>query len=163
MIVAARSGKFVAAMPANSCMPVSNDPPLFAVSVHKGAKTNQILKQSKNFSINWLNFSDRKIVKVLAEKNNSSDKLAALNIPYQEVWQAPVLIRAQAYAICKMKSVQVVGDHDLFIGSLMGGMASLDFDQNWKFDEYRPILYLGSGFRNPYTTLHSISSVKKIE
>ncbi len=153
MIIAARYQKLVAAMPANSCMPVSNEPPLFAVSVRKGSKTNRVLSKSKNFSINWINFSDKKLVSLLSESNKAPDKLKALEIPYAEVFDAPVLAQSQAYAICEKNSVRKVGDHDLIVGRLLGAMASLDFDENWKFKTYHPILYLGSTFPDPITTI----------
>ena len=140
-------------MPANSCMPISDDPPLLAVSVRRGSKTNRVLKRSKTFSVNWIGFSDRKLITLLSESSKFPDKLKALKIPYQEIMSTPVISMAQAYAICERKSVQEAGDHDLTIGGLVGSMASIDFDENWKFEDYRPILYLGSNFRDPYTTI----------
>jgi flavin reductase (DIM6/NTAB) family NADH-FMN oxidoreductase RutF len=155
MILAAKSGETIAAMPANSCMPVSNEPPLIAVAVRRGSKTNEVLALARNFSVNWLNYSDRKIVSLLAGSSNSEDKLSSFGITYDRVFEAPVLRKAIAYAICKKKSVIKTGDHDLFTGQLVGAMASLDFDENWKYVEYHPILYLGSELRNPYTTIAS--------
>jgi flavin reductase (DIM6/NTAB) family NADH-FMN oxidoreductase RutF len=152
MIIACRYRTQIAAMPANSCMSVSDKPPMFAVSIRKELKTDIILKKSKNFSVNWLNFRQRKYVNQLAAKSNSLDKLSALNVPYFEVMHAPILEQAQAYAICETKSIQDFGDHDLFVGRVIGAMASLDFDTNWKFVDYHPILYLGSNFKNPFTT-----------
>jgi hypothetical protein len=32
-------------------------------------------------------------------------------------------------------------------------MGCLDFDENWKFENYRPILYLGSSFRDTFSTI----------
>lgn len=153
MIVAAKFGKSIAAMPANSCMPVSTDPPLLAISVRIGSKTNKVLRRANNFSVNWLNYVDRKAVTVLSGSVDSHDKLAAVNIPYEMILDAPVLLRAVAYAVCEKKSTVEAGDHEIFIGSVLGAMASLDFDESWKFEDYGPILYLGSEFRNPYARL----------
>lgn len=153
LIVASRYGKLVAAMPANSCMPISDDPPLFAVSVRRGLKTNRILRKSKRFSVNWLGFADRSVITLLSESSNSSDKLRSFKIGYREVLGAPVLERAQAYAICERTLIERAGDHDLILGQVLGAMASLDFDEYWKFESYKPILYLGSDYRNPFTTI----------
>jgi len=153
MIVASKFGKLVAAMPANSCMPISDNPPLLAISIKTGAKTNRVITRSKKFSVNWLDFSDKKIISLLTQSNDSPDKLSSLNIPYLEVFNSPVLSRAQAYAICEVTSTHDAGDHHLIVGKVVGAMASLDFDENWKFEEYHPILYLGSPFRNPYTRM----------
>ncbi len=153
MIVASRFGKDIAAMPANSCIPVSDNPPLFAVSVRKGSKTDRILKRSKIFSVNWIGFRERKIISLLSESSKSANKLDAFKIPYQEISGAPVISAAKVYVICQKKSVQEVGDHDLIVGSVTGAMASIDFDENWKFEDYQPILYLGSNFRDPFSTI----------
>ena len=126
---------------------------MIAVSVRKGSKTNAVLKKAKNFSINWLDLRNRKIVAQLSSGNRSPDKLKALNIPYLIVFGAPVLNASVAYAICKKESEFEAGDHDLFVGRLLGAMASLDFDENWRFEDYKPVLYLGSNFRNPFATL----------
>ena len=134
-------------------MPVSDEPAMIAVSVRKDSKTNGVLKEAKNFSINWLNLRDKKIVAQLSSGNKSSNKLKALNIPYFLAFGSPVLHASVAYAICRKESVFKSGDHDLFVGRLIGAMVSLDFDENWKFEDYKPILYLGSNFRNPFSTL----------
>ena len=160
MIIAAKSGNEIAAMPANSCMPVSDNPPLIAVSARKGLKTNDVLKKSGRFSINWIDFTDKNLISLLSQSNNSQDKLKFLNIPYVEILGAPVLIRAQAYAICDVTKDEEVGDHDLFIASLIGVMASLDFDEYWKFEDYHPILYLGSDFRVPFSTIPQKRRIK---
>jgi len=150
MVVAAKSGNLVAAMPANSCMPVSHDPPLFAVSIKTTAKTARVINESQKFSVNWIGFSERKIINLMTQSNDSPDKLASLQIPYFQVFDTPVLSRAVGYAVCEAISTQPTGDHELIIAKVLGAMATLDFDQNWKFEEYQPILYLGSSFRNPY-------------
>ena len=127
---------------------------MIAVSVRRDSKTNGVMKKAKNFSINWLNLRDRKIVAQLSAGNKSPNKLKALNIPYLLAFGSPVLNASVAYAICQKESEFEAGDHDLFVGRLTGIMASLDFDENWKFEDYKPILYLGSNFRNPFSTLH---------
>jgi len=151
VIIASKAGKLVAAMPANSCMPVSSDPPLFAVAIKTGAKTESVIRTSGKFSVNWLNYSDRKVITLLSGENKSSDKLGSLDLAYFQVFDTPVLSRAQAYVICEVESQQKTGDHQLIIAGLCGAMANLDFDENWKFVDYKPILYRGSAFRNPYT------------
>jgi flavin reductase (DIM6/NTAB) family NADH-FMN oxidoreductase RutF len=134
-------------------MSVSNTPPLIGVSVRTGSKTDAVLKNSKNFSVNWLGYSERKYIDLLAKGGDSPDKLTSNKIPFDEIMDAPVLKKSAAYAICQKESVHQIGDHELFVGLVIGSMASLDFDENWKFNGYRPILYLGSESRKPYATL----------
>lgn len=153
VIISARSSENVAAMPASSCMSVSNNPPLFAVSVRTGSKTDGVLKDSKNFSVNWIGFRERKYIELLSKGGDSPDKLSSNEIPNDEVMEAPVLTKAIAYAICRKESVLPIGDHELFVGRVIGAMASLDFDEYWKFRKYRPILYLGSESQKQFASL----------
>jgi len=136
-------------------MPISDEPPLFAVSIRIGSKTNQLLEKSKYFSVNWIDFADRRLISLLSESVDSDDKLKTFEVPYKLIFQTPVLIRAQAYAICEIQLIQETGDHNLIIGKVIGAMASLDFDQHWKFLDYSPILYLGSNFRNPFAKVQA--------
>ncbi len=142
-------------MPVVSAIPISNSPARIAVSVKKGLKTNIVLKKSSAFSLNWLEYKNRSIItklsKIRARKIN--DKLNSLKIPYGMVLGAPVLDASLAYVILEKEKVIDVGDHDLFIGRVIGAMASLDFDEYWKFKDYRPILYLGSTKKNSFSTL----------
>jgi len=161
VILASKYRSLVAAMPANSCMSVSNDPAMFAISVRKGSKTNLVLKKSRKFSLNWLNFRDRKIVNRLSFENRSRDKLKSLNIPYRYICEVPVLHSSVAYVICQKEAEYEVGDHDLIIGRLLGAMASLDFDENWKFEDYKPVLYIGSDFRTPFVSIDRPRSASK--
>ena len=161
MVLAAKYHSLLAAMPTNSCMMASDEPAMIAVSVPKGSKTNAVLRKAKNFAINWLNFRDRKIVNQLFFGNKSRDELRALNIPYLLVFGAPVLDASVAYLICRKESEFEAGDNDLFLGRFVGAMASLDFDEYWKFEDYKPALYVGSNFRNPFWTLDQGHSARE--
>jgi flavin reductase (DIM6/NTAB) family NADH-FMN oxidoreductase RutF len=141
-------------------MPISgNKQIMFAVALRGDSTTAKTLKKAPTFSLNWLDFKQRKIVTKLSSPlpshsaKSSRDKLGSLGITYKLVFGAPVLESASAYAICEKARDVRVGDHRLCLGRLLGAMASLDFDQNWKFKAYRPILYIGSTHRDPFTTL----------
>jgi flavin reductase (DIM6/NTAB) family NADH-FMN oxidoreductase RutF len=153
-ILCARS-KELSAMPVVSAIPISNSPTKIAVSVKIGLKTNHVLKKSSAFSLNWLDFKNRSVVSKLSRirAKRTNDKLRSLKIPYEMVLGAPVLDASIAYAILEREKVIDVGDHDLFIGRVTGAMASLDFDEYWKFNDYRPVLYLGSTKRKSFATL----------
>jgi flavin reductase (DIM6/NTAB) family NADH-FMN oxidoreductase RutF len=153
-ILCARS-KELSSMPVVSAISVSNRPARIAVSIKEDLNTNRVLKLSSSFSLNWLGFRDRSLVSKLSKIRASptKDKLASLKIPYRMVLGAPVLEAAVAYVILEREKIVNVGDHDLFIGRVSGAMASLDFDEYWKFKEYRPILYLGSGRKGSFATL----------
>jgi flavin reductase (DIM6/NTAB) family NADH-FMN oxidoreductase RutF len=142
-------------MPVSSVIPVSDNPARIAVSVNKTLKTNSVLRRASFFSLNWLDFKNRKLVEKLSKVrlSKTSDKLKSLRIPYEVVLGVPVLKDSLAYMILEKEKIIDVGDHNLFIGRVQGAMASLDFDEYWKFKEYNPILYLGSGRKNSFVTL----------
>jgi flavin reductase (DIM6/NTAB) family NADH-FMN oxidoreductase RutF len=135
----------VAAMPVVSAVSISENPPIIGVSIRRDLTTNYVMKKSKTFSLNWVDFKKRRLIKRLTNKSlRSKDKLRSLNIEYSVLMNTPILQDALAYAIMKKEKVTKIGDHDWFVGRIIGAMASLDFDMYWKFEEYRPILYLGS-------------------
>jgi flavin reductase (DIM6/NTAB) family NADH-FMN oxidoreductase RutF len=153
-ILCVKAGQ-VSAMPVASAVPVSHNPSMVATAIRKGLTTHRLMRRSSIFSLNWVDFRKRKIVTTLStpRRIKTRDKLEACNIAYHIVLGTPVLDDACAYLIIKKERMIAVGDHDLFIGRVVGAMASLDFDEYWKFKEYRPILYLGSRRRKNYTTI----------
>ena len=148
-------------MPANSCSSLSDSPPMVSLALKKGIRTNRIVRSSMTFSVNWLSFASetsKKTVLNLAkswESDNSPDKLNGYGIAYSLVRGIPVLHDACAYAICKVVRKISAGDHDLFIASVSEARAIADFrnDGYWRFEDYKPILYLGSVRSDPLTTI----------
>ncbi|MDA4129869.1 MAG: flavin reductase family protein [Thaumarchaeota archaeon] len=153
IVVTAAFHAAVAAMPAVSCISISNDPPTIAAAVGKSLRTNRILKRAKTFGISWFHFKDRKILELLSVSGKKGNKLKELRVPYRTLFGTPIPRSSMAYVICKKKNVIDVGDHDLFVGHVIGAMASTDFDEYWMFSDYRPVLYRGSAFRAPFTTI----------
>ncbi len=146
--------KAVSAMPVSSAVAVSDSPARIAVAVKKGLGTDLIMRRAPAFSLNWLDSQKRGLVTRLSRgKIRSKDKLGSLKISYMILMKTPVLEDSLAYVILEKEKTLDVGDHHLFIGRVIGAMASLDFDQYWKFREYRPILYLGSGNKKTFATL----------
>lgn len=154
-IICAKHRNEVAGMPANSCIPVSDNPPLVSVAINKKSRTNKIMSKASHFSLNWIDYEDKEISKSLAlpMKGVGEDKLKDSNVSYYVKNGVPILKNCRAYAICKVEKKIRTGDHDLFIASLIQARASRDFNQTWRFKEYRPLLYLGSESKIEYTTL----------
>jgi flavin reductase (DIM6/NTAB) family NADH-FMN oxidoreductase RutF len=164
VIICSKSGSKVAAMPANSCSSASDSPPIISVAIKKGIRTNEVVRASSHFSVNWLSFepeSSRRIVLDLGKPSNShkgpglGDKLKKFGIAYSLVRNIPVLHTACAFALCKVERRISTGDHDLFIASVMSAKASPDFttDGYWRFRDYKPILYVGSIRSDPLITV----------
>ena len=139
-------------MPAVSCMSVSDEPALIAVAVSSSLRTNNVMKKARAFAISWIDFKKRKILSLLSGASKSRDKLKCAGVAYCPLLGAPVLNDSLAYVICEKTKELETGDHTLFLGKVIGAMASLDFDEYWNSSDYRPILYRGSSFRAPYIT-----------
>lgn len=154
VIVCAKSNQ-ISAMPAASAVSISHSPPMVAVSVKRKLTTNLVIRRSSTFSLNWVDFKKRRLINKLAEprKKKTKDKLKSLDIPYYVVLGSPILEEAVAYAIVKKERMITTGDHDLFIGTVHGAMASLDFDEYWKFRAYKPPLYVGSEKRASFVSI----------
>ena len=149
------SGK-IAGMPANSCMPVSDSPPLVAIAIKLDSRTSGIVSKSGMLSLNWLDFKSVTIVERLASpyKSDRPDKLASLNIKYRVLNGVPTLLESRAFAICRVIRKLTTGDHALFVCRVLSAEASGDFSKRyWQFKKYRPILYLGSDKLEQYATL----------
>ncbi len=150
-------------MPANSYSSLSDSPPMVSVAIRKGLRTNRIVRSSSLFSLNWLSFdfpSSRKAILDLAKPTTSKgggNKLKENGVPYSLVRDTPVLRDACAFTICKVTRRISGGDHDLFLASVSEARAILDFvtDGYWRFEIYKPILYVGSVKSDPLTTIKS--------
>ena len=155
VIVCAKYGRSIAAMPAVSCISLSDSPTLLGVSVKIGTKTEKVLSRAQSFSLCWLDYSKKteKVVSDLSAKAPSGlDKLHALGIQYNTIGGVPVLKDSIAFIVCRKTSAEEHGDHILFVGIIMTARASGDFadEEYWKFDKYKPILYLGSNKKKPF-------------
>ncbi|MDG6905773.1 MAG: flavin reductase [Nitrososphaerota archaeon] len=140
-------------MPVASTLSVSNSPPRIAVSVKRRSNTHHVLRSAKTLSLNWLPYQKRTIITELSRSAAGNDKLRSMKVPYRVIFGSPILEDSVAYVIAAKERVIVLGDHDLFIGRVIGAMASLDFDEYWKFKGYRPILYLGSYHKKRFASI----------
>lgn len=158
VIVCSKFMDQIAAMPANSCMSISNKPAMVALAIYTTSRTASVVRRSRKFSINWINYVDRDarralldLSKSLADKN-VKDKLSANGVPYSLQLRIPVIASAEAFALCNLKRTLLTGDHYLFVGHITAAYASPDFEEYWKFSKYSPPLYLGSNRSRPLRT-----------
>jgi flavin reductase (DIM6/NTAB) family NADH-FMN oxidoreductase RutF len=158
VIICAKLDIDIAAMPANSCISISNQPPVVALALFRHGRTASIIQNSKSFSINWLNFKDGSSEEAILNLANTSkskarDKLKMNKIEYRLENGLPIISNSEAYATCALQRVIGTGDHNLFIARVQSARASQDFKKYWKFRRYDPILYLGSDKSKPLVTL----------
>ncbi len=151
LLVCAKFEDKIAAMPANSCMPISTDPPMVALSISCNTRTNSIVSRSRRFSINWINYDEKKLQRAIIElgsglisKKRAPDKLRAVGVEYRLREGIPVVEESEAFELCKVERKSRHGDHDLFVATVLEARGSFDFEKYWKFRSYKPVLYLGS-------------------
>jgi flavin reductase (DIM6/NTAB) family NADH-FMN oxidoreductase RutF len=158
LIICSKFRAEIAAMPAVSCVSVSNKPPLLALAIFRISRTGSIIKKSRRFSINWINFRNQKLRKSVVDLAKSGaaeqpDKLKANRVSYRLEKDIPILSDNVAYALCELSRMVRTGDHELFVAKVKDARASNEFRDYWKFKTYKPILYLGSERGKPFTTL----------
>ncbi len=161
VIIAAKSGDRVSAMPANSCISVSVSPSMIAVSIFRESRTLSTIEKSGSFSLSWLDHDKKEMRKAILDLAKPSigamalDKLEFLGVPYSLIERVPVLSDCVAYVLCHTVRVLKTGDHDLVLGRVFKAQASKDFSKEnyWQFKEYRPMLYLGNNRPEKITTI----------
>jgi len=145
-IVACNDKGLVYAMPAVSVVSLSNHPALVGVSSSPEHSTSAEIAKVKSFSVSWLDASRAEAVRVLGTTTHTStDKLKAAGLQHSRgrVLDVPLLDEAVATLECSLYARQTLGDHELLVGRVLEARASDDFQEYWRFDSYKPILYSG--------------------
>lgn len=108
-------------MTANAVISVSLDPLLFLVSVHEGARLNPRIREEKSFAVNILADDQEGLSRLFASPERSSGLQAvhSLGGGYGSVG-APLAAGALAVVECELAAVYPGGDHDLFLGRVVG-------------------------------------------
>jgi flavin reductase (DIM6/NTAB) family NADH-FMN oxidoreductase RutF len=107
------------AMVASWVTQCSFDPPLVMVAVHMPSRTYNLIKAGKVFSLNLLDISERRLIRMLEKPaGKAGDKLGKVG-HVEEDTGAPILRHAFAYLECKVRKIFEPGDHALVIGEVV--------------------------------------------
>ena len=111
----------VEGMTANAVISVSLDPLLFLVSVHKDARLNPRIREEGSFTVNLLADDQEGLSRLFASPERSSglQALHSLGGGYGSTG-APLAAGALAVIECELAEVYAGGDHDLFLGRVVG-------------------------------------------
>ena len=134
-IVTTKSGDTLSGMTANAVMSLSLDPPLIVISVDREATMHGLLEESGCFAVNILKREQEHLSRRFAERGEKD--LSDLDTEEAETG-APILRDALAYADCRVVEVARGGDHDMFIGEMVGGGAAEGED---------PLIFFCGGYR----------------
>jgi flavin reductase (DIM6/NTAB) family NADH-FMN oxidoreductase RutF len=147
VIVAARAADRVEATAINSVMSGSSDPPLVVCALKSGSSILATLRESRSFSMNWMDSTFAEAVDFLGfrQKGNPKDKIKAAGLSWLpgSKTSAPTVREAAATLECELERVVPIGDSDLVVGKVVSTRTSRDFAEYWRFNSYRPLIYFG--------------------
>lgn len=105
---------------------VSLDPPLVLVSLSKTSRTAKamtLLRRHESWSVNVLR-EDQKDLALRFASNGAGDKFEGADLRSCDVGGGcPVICDAVATLVCRPYTQFVVGDHIIFVGEVIGGVA----------------------------------------
>ena len=148
VLVTSRYGERVGGMMAAWWTQLSIKPLLVGVAIAPERYTYKLIKKSKVFAINIL---DYKYVEKTPYLGDASERFfenkiarAGFHVVFGKSTGAPILKEASAALELRLRDVLRTGDHDLFVGEVVGAYATSDFYNGmWRLVEYKPLLYLG--------------------
>ena len=163
-VIVVKSGDSIDALACAWYSAVSFDPPLFAVSIAPKRYSYQMLKKSREFTANFLEFDNVGTIAALGRTSGREiDKFSAYRIktlPSTEI-ETPVLKEAYAAYECRIVKRHRIGDHDLFIGEVLAvHYKDKAFDKKTKLpslSKLTPALYLGA---DHYAAIKSFTEVR---
>jgi flavin reductase (DIM6/NTAB) family NADH-FMN oxidoreductase RutF len=108
-------------MTANAVVSVSLDPLLFLVSVHRDARLNARIKEEGHFAVNLLADDQEGLSRLFSSPERSSGPRAvnSLGGGYGSTGD-PLAAGALAVIECELAESYAGGDHDLFLGRVVG-------------------------------------------
>jgi len=148
VIVASRTTHHVEAVAMNSVISGSSDPPRVVCALKGEAKILAVVRDSKSFSVNWMDSRFVKSVDFLGfqRAGNPRDKIKAAGLTWVPGTKtsAPVVSEAAAVLECTLDRVIPLGDNDLVVGNIVSVKTSRDFSEYWQFKTYKPLIYFGA-------------------
>ena len=149
VVVSSSSPSGDALMTAAWLSPLSYIPPIVGVAISRERYTYKIIKESKFFAINILDFKylDNVVKAGTLSGFSVRDKFRACNLTPARGKAIPIKVVKEAIGVleCKVSSIQEVGDHDLFIGNVIIAYVADDFTTHWVLKYFNPILYVSEG------------------
>lgn len=163
MIVTVRRGSEKDAMAAAWHSPISFDPPLYGVSISPKRHTFEMIREAREFGINFVPFDMAKLVaQVGGCSGKDVDKFERFDIKEVDPIEttAPIIRGSYAAYECRLFASSTYGDHEWFVGEVVAiHLSSSAFDEDDVIEVQRavPTLYVG---RDLYLKLTSSERVK---
>ena len=132
-------------------MPVSEDPPMIALSLGEESYTGKLIKESGEFTVN---IPDERLLKAIwlcgTRSGRKIDKFKQANltpIPAKKV-KPPIISECMAHLECKLYDRIEVGECTIFIGEVLEAYCSKEvFEKGmWHMEKIGLPLHLGGKF-----------------
>lgn len=141
IVVSGREGRIHGAtVSAFSC--VSLDPPLVLVCLSQRSSLVKLIKETDAFTVNVLSSGQSHISDMFAKPGRRPvTSLSALSVSHRiGATGVPVIEGTSSYFECEVHSMQQVGDHTVFVGSVVHAEASGETPLVYFDRAYRAIL-----------------------
>jgi flavin reductase (DIM6/NTAB) family NADH-FMN oxidoreductase RutF len=131
-------------------VPLSMDPPLVGIVVHPHRHTADMIRFSEEFALNIPGPSLLKQAAFLGSQSGlQMNKLEAAGLELFDASRvsAPLIDGCLAWIECGLHDVIRIGDHTLFVGSVIKVQALEEaYAGNWKLEtrDYSPLTFLGA-------------------
>ncbi len=122
-------------MTANAVASLSLDPPLLLVAVDKRAHLLGHLKVNRCFALNILRLDQEDVSRRFALPGPKDFK--GLDV-FTDATGAPIIAGCLAHADCRVVEILPGGDHEIFLGEIVGGAVD---------DDGAPLIYFAGGYR----------------
>ncbi|MBR4080300.1 MAG: flavin reductase family protein [Clostridia bacterium] len=103
---------------------VNSQPPMVSISVRKERFSHQMIMDSGEFVINLTDAAHcRELDWCGVKSGRDYDKFAEMKltpVPAEGLRYAPAIAECPGYLACRVRSVEHLGSHDLFIGEVVG-------------------------------------------
>ncbi|AMV37781.1 flavin reductase family protein [Planctomyces sp. SH-PL62] len=121
---------------ANAVTSLSLDPPLILVAVDRRAHSLEFIKANRCFAVNILRVDQEEISRRFARPGPKD--FLGLDLT-TDATDAPIIAGGLAYLDCRLYDVLPGGDHEIFVGEVVGGSV--------QEEEGDPLLYFAGGYR----------------
>ena len=126
-------------------------PPLYAISVSPKRYSYNLIKEAKEFTINFVPFEKSFLFGIFGKiSGKEMDKIKTFDIEIEESKKikTPILKDAFISYECILKNEIETGDHFLFIGEIVGSHEKEEFFEEGipNLKVYEPCFYLGKDF-----------------
>ncbi len=149
-VITAKAGSQANAMTAAWHMPISYNPPLFAVAIATKRFTYSLIALSHEFGVNFMPSDQAELVAAVGGTHGAEiDKFKAFQLGMDKPLKTSVPILRTSYAAyeCKVIDDRVYGDHRLLIGEIVAVHWLKEVfmeDGSLDMTKVNPTLYIGN-------------------